>query len=75
MATEIAGGHTASRFEGSLKGFHCIYVVTYIAFLFLALASLLCFQNWRSLLPGAESASSMFDGVRAAVYTVLSQLS
>jgi hypothetical protein len=57
-----------------LKGFHGIYVVTFIAFLLLALASLLCLQNWRSLLPGAEGARSMLDGVRTAVYTVISQL-
>jgi light-harvesting complex 1 beta chain len=64
----------AKTSRGSLKGFHGIYAVTFIAFLLLALASLLCLQNWRSLLPGAEGARSLLDGVKSAVYTVISQL-
>ncbi len=79
MRQEIAAGHLAQRREGPLKdslsGFHGIYAVTFIVFLMLALASLLCLQNWRSLLPGAEGARSMLDGVKTAVYTVISQLS
>jgi len=78
MAQDTVAGHRpvhrGNAVEGSLKGFHGIYVVTFIAFLLLALASLLCLQNWRSLLPGAEGARSMLDGVRTAVYTVISQL-
>ena len=79
MRQEIVAGHLAQRREhplkDSLKGFHGIYAATFIVFLLLALASLLCLQNWRSLLPGAEGARSMLDGVRTAVYTVISQLS
>ena len=79
MTQEIVAGHLAQRREGPLKdslsGFHGIYAVTFIVFLLLALASLLCLQNWRSLLPGAEGARSMLEGVKTAVYTVISQLS
>jgi len=79
MRQEIVAGHLAHRREGPLKdslsGFHGIYAVTFIVFLLLALASLLCLQNWRSLLPGAEGARSMLEGVKTAVYTVISQLS
>ena len=79
MRQEIVAGHLAQRREGPLKdsliGFHGIYAVTFIVFLLLALASLLCLQNWRSLLPGAEGARSMLEGVKTAVYTVISQLS
>lgn len=79
MRQETVAGHLAQRREGplkdSLRGFHGIYAVTFIAFLLLALASLLCLQNWRSLLPGAEGARSMLEGVKTAVYTVISQLS
>ncbi len=79
MRQEIVAGHAAQNREGplrdSLRGFHGIYAVTFIAFLLLALASLLCLQNWRSLLPGAEGARSMLDGVKSAAYTVISQLS
>ena len=79
MRQDIVAGHLAQRREGplkdSLRGFHGIYAVTFIVFLLLALASLMCLQNWRSLLPGAEGARSLLDGVNTAVYTVISQLS
>jgi hypothetical protein len=59
----------------SRAGFQGIYVVMFVVFLGVALASALCLQNWRSFLPGAEGARSMLDGVKSAVYTVISQLS
>jgi hypothetical protein len=74
MAQEHADFRAAHR-EGSLKGFQGIFVVLFVAFLALAVASMLLMQNWRSYLPGAEGAPSMLDGVKTAVYTVISQLS
>jgi light-harvesting complex 1 beta chain len=74
MAQEIVHTH-ASRPMGSLEGFKGIFVVTFVVFLAVALTSMLFAQNWRTLLPGAEGAKSMLDGVKAAVYTVISQLS
>ena len=74
MAHETAGYHSTHR-EGSLEGFQGIFVVMFVVFLAVALASMLCAQNWRSFLPGAEGARSMLDGVKTAVYTVISQLS
>jgi hypothetical protein len=68
--TEVA----AARSKGSFEGLHSIFAATFIAFLLLALVSPLCGQNWRNLLPGAEGARSVFDGVKSAVYTVMSQL-
>lgn len=73
MALEIIEARSAKH-EGSLEGSHSIFLVIFIAFLMLALASLLCGQNWRSLLPGAEGAHSVFNGVKASVYTVMSEL-
>jgi light-harvesting complex 1 beta chain len=61
--------------RGSLKGFQGIFVVMFVVFLCVAMASMLCLQNWRTFLPGAEGARSMLDGVKSAVYTVISQLS
>jgi len=74
MAHETAGYRSTHR-EGSLEGFQGIFVVMFVVFLAVALASTLCAQNWRTFLPGAEGARSMFDGVKTAVYTVISQLS
>ncbi len=73
MAIESVVQTTAHR-EGSLKGFQGIFVVMFVVFGAVALASLLFAQNWRSFLPGAEGARSMLDGVKSAVYTVISQL-
>ena len=74
MTHESAGLHTIHH-EGSLEGFQGIFVVLFVVFLGVAMASMLCAQNWRNLLPGAEGARSMLDGVKTAVYTVISQLS
>jgi hypothetical protein len=74
MSQETADFHTTESM-GSLEGFKGIFVVTFIVFLAVALASMLFAKNWRTVLPGAEGARSMFDGVKAAVYTVVSQLS
>jgi hypothetical protein len=74
MAQETADFHTTHRM-GSLEGFKGIFAVTFVVFLAVALASMLFAQNWRTFLPGAEGARSLFDGVRTAVYTVMSQLS
>lgn len=73
MTQETAGFHPTHR-AGSLEGFQGIFAVMFIVFLFVAMASMLCFQNWRNFLPGAEGARSMLDGVKSAVYTVISQL-
>jgi light-harvesting complex 1 beta chain len=59
----------------TLDGFQGIFCVMFVVFLVVAMASMLCFQNWRTFLPGAEGARSMLDGVKSAVYTVISQLS
>ena len=74
MAHESVGYHPKQH-GSSLEGFKGIFVVTFVVFLAVALASMLFAQNWRTLLPGAEGAKSMLDGVKAAVYTVISQLS
>jgi light-harvesting complex 1 beta chain len=68
--------HSIPHRRGSkLDGFWGIFVVLFAAFFVIAMGSLLCAQNWRTFLPGAEGARSMLDGVKTAVYTVISQLS
>lgn len=68
-------GLNSTRREGSLEGFHVIFFGIFIVFWLLAVVSMVCAQSWRTLLPGAEGAHSMLDGVKSAVYTVISQLS
>jgi succinate dehydrogenase/fumarate reductase cytochrome b subunit len=67
---ELHSTHRASP----LSGFHGTFIVFFVVFLVLALVSMACLQNWRTWLPGAEGANSMLDGVKSAVYTVISQL-
>jgi hypothetical protein len=74
MTHQTAVPHTIHP-TGPLKGFQGIFVVMFIAFFVMAVASMLFTQNWRTFLPGAEGARSMLDGVKTAVYTVISQLS
>jgi len=73
MAFEINEIHLPAS-GSSLKGSHSTFVVIFIAFLLMALVSLLLGQNWRSLLPGAEGERSVLGGVKSAVYTVMSEL-
>ena len=73
MAFEINGVHNSER-KGSLDASRSTFVVIFIAFLLMALVSLLFGQNWRSLLPGAEGERSVLGGVKSAVYTVMSEL-
>lgn len=68
-------GLNSTRRESSLEGFHVIFFGIFIVFLLLAMVSMVFAQSWRTLLPGAEGAHSMLDGVKSAVYTVISQLS
>jgi hypothetical protein len=61
--------------KSPLEGFTAIYLVVFIVFMAVAVLSMLLVQNWRTLLPGAEGASSLLGGVKSAAYTVISQLS
>jgi light-harvesting complex 1 beta chain len=52
-------------------------VIFISAFLFLlpvALAAQMLMLHWRTWLPGAEAEKSLIGGVKAAVYTFMSQL-
>lgn len=49
-----------------LIGFACLFVLVVLA--------KLVGVHWQDLLPGAENAKSMSQGVRAAVYTFMSHI-
>ena len=65
----------ASSFTKPLEGLHRVFIVLFGAFLALAVCGQLLTWNWRTWLPGAEGARSMWHGVKSAVYTVISHLS
>lgn len=51
-----------------------IFAVSFPVFLAIALVGQVLGWHWRSWLPGAEGAGSIFGGVKAAVYTFMSYL-
>jgi light-harvesting complex 1 beta chain len=57
------------------KEFRYLYVVLFCVFLLLAMMGQMMFMDWRTWLPGAEGTRPMYESVKSAVYTVISQLS
>lgn len=56
------------------KEFRYLYVVLFCVFLLLAMMGQMMFMDWRTWLPGAEGSRPMYESVKSAVYTVISQL-
>ena len=73
--TYLHAQHPQIGSQTPLKEFRYLYVVLFCVFLLLAMTGQMFFMEWRSWLPGAEGSRSMFDSVKSAVYTVISQLS
>lgn len=60
--------------KSSPEGFTGIFLAVFIVFLFVALFCVVCTLDWRTFLPGAEGAKSVFGGVKSAAYTAISLL-
>jgi len=54
--------------------FLLIFAPCYVLLFSIAVLGQLVGMRWKEWLPGAEHKSSIFSGVHAAVYTVMSQL-
>lgn len=57
-----------------VRSFWILFALSFAVFLAMALVGQLFGRSWRSWLPGAEGVSSMFGGVKAAVYTFMAQI-
>ena len=57
-----------------MGGFRLIFVALFCSFLLLAMVGQMFSMNWRIWLPGAEGTLSVFESVRSAAYTVISQI-
>jgi light-harvesting complex 1 beta chain len=55
-------------------GFNLIFVLSFVVFLLVALAASATGLQWRQWFPGAEGDTSLFTGVKAAVYSFMSHL-
>ena len=69
---------TSASLQGAAKGenvaFGSIFLISFVAFLAIALIAQVMTLNWRLWLPGAEGEKSIVSGVRASVYTFMSYL-
>jgi len=61
--------------QAPIREFRYLYVVLFCVFLLLAMMGQMLFMDWRTWLPGAEGTRPMYESVKSAVYTVISQLS
>jgi hypothetical protein len=72
--TDLHAQQSLTILQTPMKEFRYLYVVLFCVFLLLAMTGQMFFMEWRNWLPGAEGSRSMFDSVKSAVYTVISQL-
>ncbi len=66
---------TDKQLKDASLSFWLVFSMGFVLILSIALIGTLTGMPWRSWLPGAESCKSMFGGVQAAVYSILSQTS
>lgn len=69
---DALGSHNATR-----QAVPCdtlIFAASFVVFFVIALTGQLLGWHWRDWLPGAEGAKSIYGGVKAAVYTVMSHI-
>jgi len=64
-------GSLSGLTESEAREFHAIFVTSFIVFLVIAIIAHILVWQWRPWLPGAQGYTSMIDGVKAAVYSVL----
>jgi light-harvesting complex 1 beta chain len=60
--------------ESASAGYFAIFLVSFAVFLTVAMAAGLAGLPWRQWFPGAEGDSSLFEGVKHAVYSFMSYL-
>jgi light-harvesting complex 1 beta chain len=74
MAQTIDALHK-SVVQKDRRSFWPIFALSFAVFMAIAVAGQLLGWQWRSWLPGAEGVKSLHGGVKAAVYTFMSNLS
>ena len=61
-------------FADESTAFWTIFLLAYSLLFAVALLARVVGIHWREYLPGAESANSMSEGVKAAIYTFMSHI-
>lgn len=75
MAHGIQVAGAAGPVKEPTTSFRLIFLASFTVIFMVALASSLIALDWRSWFPGAESGKTVVGGVKAAVYTFMSNLS
>ena len=60
--------------KGDKLTFVLIFIPSFVLLFMLALLGQLVGLHWRQWLPGAESMTNVYSGVKAAVYTFMSHI-
>jgi len=60
--------------RAEMLAFAALFATIFSVFFIVAVVAQLMMLNWRSWFPGAEDSKSLTGGVRAAVYTLMSQI-
>lgn len=74
MAVAAVALTQAPGATGDGRSFTGIFVAAFLVFLLVAAIAQSMALPWRTWFPGAEAEKSLFGGVKAAVYTFMSQL-
>jgi light-harvesting complex 1 beta chain len=74
MAAHAETGIHKGSATPDVRGWFVIFALSFLVFMAIALAGQLLGMQWRAWLPGAESAKSLFGGVKAAVWTFMAHL-
>lgn len=67
--------HTDKQLKDASLSFWLVFSLGFVLILTIALVGTMTGMPWRTWLPGAESCKSVFGGVQAAVYSIMSQTS
>ena len=64
-------GSMSGLTESEAKEFHGIFVTSFIIFTVIAVIAHILAWQWRPWLPGSQGYTSMIEGVKAAVHSVV----
>lgn len=73
-AAEGIGVPTPTMRRECLQGRTCIFVVSFVVLLVIALVAQLLALKWRPWFPGAEGGRSTIESVRSSVYSFMSYI-
>jgi light-harvesting complex 1 beta chain len=71
MADARRDGSLSGLSEAEAREFHALFMTSFIIFLVIAIIAHILAWQWRPWLPGSQGYTSMLEGVRVAVHSVM----